>query len=286
MSRPRFLNGVVISVSALRSGLGNRIRALLGAKSLAESEGRAFAYVWPTGHAFGSRLDELWRFDAPVMPGRVSRAIAPMWPYRDHTLAWLDDRRRREFIWQIATSHALQLPGAARPWQEHLRSLAPVRAVAERIRGFFNDHLRGRPYVGVMIRAHRSSHVETKKASPVEWYLARMRALSVEHPGIRFFVSSDVGNVADAVAASIPGVVTQPDKGEYNTRRGLQAAVADLYLLASAGYILGPYWSSFAETAQHLAGGLVTLESSRAVSGPGTFVPLLVTDPLNPWARV
>ncbi len=269
----------------LRSGLGNRLRALLGAKSLAASEGRELVYVWPTGRMFGARLRDLWRLDATVIPGIVSRAIAPMWPYRDHTLTWLDDQRRKEFVWQIATNQSLQLSDGAEPWQDQLRSLVPVPPVAERIRGFFDAHLRGRPYVGVMIRAHHRSHQQTRKASPIEWYLARMRALSIEHPGLRFFVSSDVADVAEAVTATIPGAVTQRDKGEYNSLRGLQAAVADLYLLASAGYILGPYWSSFVETAQHLAGGLVTLESARAVNEPATFLPSLVTDPLRPSHR-
>jgi hypothetical protein len=279
------LKRTVVAVTAPQSGLGNRIRVLLGAKSLAESEGRELAYVWPTGPSFGPRLPELWRFDATVMPPIVSRAIAPIWPYRDHTLTWIDDDCRKRVVWQIAARHALQLPVTATPWQAHLRLLAPVGRIADAVTVFFDEHLRGRPYVGVMIRAHARAHRKTRAASPLEWYVARMRALASEHPGIRFFVSSDVAEAANAVAASVPDVVTRHDKGAYNSVRGVQSAVADLYLLASASYILGPYWSSFAETARYLSGGTVTLEDSRAGSGTGALLQSLATDPLHPWCR-
>jgi hypothetical protein len=265
--------------------LGNRVRAVLGAHSLAEVEQRQLLYVWPTGTEFGPRFADLWQFRAPTLPRMVSRALAPAWPYRDHTLEWLTDERRSDLVWQIRSSHALELPPGAVPWGERLRTLRPSAPVADRVSRFYTENLQGRPYVGVMIRAHQRSHERTLESSPVEWFVERMRGLSRDFPGVEFFISCDVAEVAQHVVATVPGAVTQVDKGPYNSVRGVQAAVADLYLLASAGYILGPHWSSFVDMAEHLAGGILTMESPAKVRGSGLFLESQVGDPLMPSVR-
>jgi hypothetical protein len=44
----------------------------------------------------------------------------------------------------------------------------------------------------------------------------------------------------------------------------LQAAVADLYLLAGSCHILGPHYSSFPELARHLSDDAIALETSTS----------------------
>lgn len=275
----------VISFNRSGAGLGNRIRAVLGAKILAEVESRRLLYVWPTGDEFGPRLTDLWDFPPPAIPRIVSRAIAPIWPYRDHTLTWLTDECRDDLIWQIRTAHALHLPANATPWEQELRTLRPVPAISDTVRSFFDNRLRGSTYVGVMIRAHQRSHAKTLETSPVDWFVTQMHQIREENPDIRFFLSCDVPEVAAQVSRAVPGTVTQADKGDYNSVAGVQAAVADLYLLASSGYLLGPHWSSFVEIAEILAHGNVGCRTPVESRGPTKVRSGAATDPLTPWVR-
>jgi hypothetical protein len=278
----------VVSRNRIHAGLGNRMRVLLGAQSLAEREGRGFGYVWQTGRPFGARLTDLWLFDAPRVPVVVSQALALRYPYRGADLAWLDDERRRERLWQIKTPHALALPPDAEPWERKLRLLTVVPELQSRVQDLFDHRLRDAPYVGVMIRAHAVSHEQTRRLSPVSWYVERMRQLEAAHPGLTFYVSCDAPDVQERVCAEVGNCVAQVDKGEYNSRRALRAAIVDLYLLASASHLLVPHYSSFPELAHKLADERPVMETSQrgvdgAVdAGAGWTV---VADPLRPWVR-
>jgi hypothetical protein len=278
----------VISFNGRYSGLGNRIRVVLGAKMLALSEDRDFYYVWPTGRTFGPKLSDLWRFDDPSIPSVVSRTLALKYPYLDESLNWLNESRRGARVWQIRTGHALHLPPGTRSWHEEFRSLRPVSEIETRVEQCYSSELADRPYVGVMIRAHSASHAKTIEHSPVEWYLDRMRAIRKDIPDVQFFVSCDVPEVQRKVSAEIGGCHGLTDKGVYNTVEGVRAAVADLYLLGSSSYLLGPHYSSFVELARYLAGADLILETSmKPVSGKIDLTVLgQVVDPIQPHVRV
>ncbi len=278
----------LIVCTRYRHGLGNRIRVVLGGRVLARAEGREFAYVWPTGAEFGPRLTELWDVDFPSVPLAVSRALSLRYPYRDASLQWIDDSTRRSRLWQVQTSQPLELAGGAGGWQPEFRSLAPVAPVANRIRTFFHQHLTGAPYVGVMIRAHSASHEQTLEASPIQWYLQRMREIRAESPEVTFFVSADVPSAGRQLVAEIGNCWMLEDKGAYNSVAGVQSSVTDLYLLAGSGYLLGPHYSSFVELAQFLAGSGLVLETSRtAVSKPTDYRSLgTAEDPTMPSVRL
>lgn len=266
-------------------GLGNRVRAVLGSDVLARLEGRAFAYAWPTGPAFGAAFDELWEYDRLRVPVALSRALVWRAPYRDAGLGWLDDAARNEKMWQIRTPHALSLP-APLSWEEELRALRPVGEVRQRVSGVFESSFRARPYVGVMVRAHAHSHEATRLHSPVEWYLRRMTELRERWPDVGFFVSADTDAALQQIRQGFPDAVSQHDKGGYNTRPALVASVADLYLLAASSHILAPHFSSFPELAQSLAGSGLRLETSQnAVSFPALADVTRVENPLIPSVR-
>lgn len=253
----------VIAFTRPLHGLGNRVRVVLGARSLARSEGRDFAYVWTVGRDFGARFDELWQIDDRVIPAWRSRALALRYPYRDHTLDWMPEARDQR-VWQIRTPHALHLPPEATAWEDDLRALRPVDEIATRVRDFHADALDHHPYVSVMVRAHAVSHDATLRESPVQWYVDRLRQIHQAHPDLRFFISADTPEAQAQVSAAVPGVVGQTDKGGYNTREGLISSVTDLYLLAGGVHLIGPHFSSFPELAQKLAGPGLRLETSHS----------------------
>ena len=263
-------------------GLGNRVRSVLGVRSLAFAEGREFAYSWPVGRAFGARFDELWRVEDRTVPYTPLRVLGQLGRYRDGRLGWLDDHARRDPLWIVRTAHELPDPA----WRDTFRALRPVPQVSDRVQMEFSGHLAGRPYVGVMIRAHAVSHEQTQQHSPLSWYVAQMRAIREADPDLDFFVSCDVPKVQRQVQEQFDRCYALTDKGGYNSPEALRAAVTDLYLLAGAQHLLGPHFSSFPELAQYLAGNHLRLQTS--LSGP-SFDPAaarrLVSDPLHPAQR-
>lgn len=280
-------NRSLITYNGRYSGLGNRVRVVLGSKLLAEAEGRDFYYVWPTGRTFGPKFSQLWEINDRTLPRAISKALSLKYPYSDHTLDWIDHRRRSERIWQIRTSQALHLPAGTRSWHEELRLMRPVGEVVDRITSSYGAGLAERPYVGAMIRAHAASHTKTIEHSPVEWYLDRMRKIRSSYPDVQFFVSCDVAEVQDRVGHEIGGCHSLSDKGAYNSVEGVRSAVADLYLLASSSYLLGPHYSSFVELARYLAAKAIPLETSMAT--PTGVLNLenagQVIDPTRPHLR-
>lgn len=264
-------------------GLGNRMRVVLGGQSLAEVTDRQFAYCWPTGRGFGARLDDLWRTELREVAAPVSRALALRYPYRDERASWRAAAEGQR-VWQLRTSQPIELPPTAKPWTQRLRELAPTEPVAQRIAEFFAAHLAGRHYVGVMIRAHAVSHAQSREYSPVEWFVERMRDIRRAAPDTAFFLSCDVPEVQERVAADLGDTYFQSDKGAYNSRTALIAAVVDLYLLAASSHVLAPHYSSFPELAIHLAAEGIALETSRTAADQAweNRPRRLVADPLRP----
>lgn len=280
--------GYLVAYNGYDAGLGNRIRVLLSAKSLAELENRSLLYVWPTGPKFGPRVTDLWNFTGGRRISRTaSRLLARRYPYGGADLRWLDEAARERRVWQVRTGGALQLPPGARSWQEEFRALQPVPAIEDAVRGFHAEHLAGRPYVGVMIRAHSVSHAETREVSPVEWFVERMQAVRRQDPDVEFFLSCDVPEVQADVMARVGGCSAQSDKGPYNSTQAVRAAIVDAHLLACSGYLLGPYMSSFIHLAQYLADDVLTLETAR--TDPPAEVDFrsagIVEDPVRPFVR-
>ncbi|HWH25858.1 MAG TPA: hypothetical protein VNT53_04355 [Pseudolysinimonas sp.] len=274
----------LVAVTGKRHGLGNRVRVVLGARSLARAEGRRFFYTWSTGADFGARFDQLWQIDDATIPRVAARILSARFPFRDEKLEWLDDAVRAERVVQIRTPHALHLPSNAVPWASDLQNLHPVEPVATRVSEFFDAHFVSAPYVGVMVRAHPNSHHLTLRESPIDWYLTRMQQIRRRHPDIRFFVSADTVEAQQRVVEAVPGSFALSDKGGYNTTRALQSSVADLYLLASSTHILAPYFSSFPELSQKLAGADLALETSHTTPVED-FALMIVNDPTQPHRR-
>jgi hypothetical protein len=278
--------GKVIAFIGEYHGLGNRLRVALGALSLARASDRSFAYTWPTGKHFGAEFTDLWSFDEPQVSVLRSRLLSLRHPYRDHSLEWLDSAAR-DSVWQIRTPHALRLPEGAEPWGTLLQRLVPVPSIADRIRALHSEKLDGRAYVGVMVRTHAVSNAQTLEHSPVEWYIQRMQEIAAERE-VSFFLSADTPEAQARVQDAVPSTFALSDKGGYNTREALVSSVVDLYLLAGAGHLIGPHYSSFPEVAQQLAGPRLKLETSRSDEGStltGDARLDRVRDPLRPFER-
>jgi hypothetical protein len=278
--------GSLIASVGRYSGLGNRMRTVLSAQSLAEIEGRRYFYCWPTGAKFGTRLTELWTYDVSTVPRAATRVLAARYPYRDATLTWID-RVRSDRIWQIRTGQPLSLPPIATPWTDRLRDLRPTTEISDRVTDVFDRHLRGMAYVGVMIRVHQHSHELTRQMSPVDWFTNRMRQIRMASPDLGFYISCDVPEIQEQIVGSFDNAFGLTGKGGYNSPASLKASVVDLYLLASSVHILAPHYSSFPELALYLAGKRIALETSMIPSRFPVDAQLdqLAADPTRPDCR-
>lgn len=206
--------------------------------------------------------------------------------FYDEQLADLDTVDKEHRV-RIETMHEMRHPLLREAGREELRALRPVPEVERRVRETWSQGLGGVPYIAMMIRAHKASHRITLQRSPLEWYLGRMQDLADRFPGTPFFLSTDSPEAEETVRHRFDGIVVQRDKGDYNSAVGLQAAVADLYLLASASFVLQPYWSSFPAMARALADPRVqfvhALSENDFAGAPSDLPP--PADPLRPFTR-
>jgi hypothetical protein len=278
----------LVAYNGAGSGLGNRVRVVLGCRVLAEFERRRFFYVWPTGRQFEPTFTDLWDYSGGIRIARsVSRALARLFPYQNENASGSPGPGTGPLIRQIHTGGEIVLPPGARSWKDDFRALHPVSEIAAMVSAVHADELAGQPYVGVQIRAHPVSHQVTKDSSPVDWYARRMLQIVDAQPDTRFFVSCDVPEVFHEVVATVPNCVGITAKGPYNSLAAVRAAIADLYLLAGSGYLIGPYGSSFVHLAENLADSQLVLETARdRLIGPVDFTSLgIATDPLRPAER-
>lgn len=275
----------LVATNSNKAGLGNRMRFTLSALSLAEAHGRGFSYAWPQSKLFKPALTELWEFDHPRISWSDAAELSKEVPYTVKSKDLPEDAGTQP-VWHFRSPHALALPEGATPWTERLRGLKPVKEIQDRATTLHGEHLRGAPYVGVMVRAHAKSHVKTLEASPVEWYLERMSELDAAYPGINFFLSCDVPEVQERIIKAFPNSVGQNDKGGYNSVEGVVAGVTDLYLLAASSYMIVPYWSSFPTMAWELADRKIVREHSRAGRQDVNIAEVpMASNPLRPADR-
>lgn len=271
-----------------QDGLGNRVRALLSAKVLAEREGRELLYVWGTDRYFGPAMGELWHFDAGRRVARwAARAVSPIHHFYGPGATTITESMRREHLWQIRSGGQPVIWDAGmRSWTEDFRALVPVPEIAERVNRVFDASLRGRRYVGVQVRSHTVSHAKTLQSSPVEWFERRMRSVRERFPDVGFYLSCDTAEAQERIMSRFDDCVALSDKGGYNTTEGVRSAIVDLYLLASSQHFIAPAYSSFPEMAVFLANHAMSLERpGQPLTGELSLEAGLADDPLKPAVR-
>ncbi|GAB4066369.1 hypothetical protein KHC28_25475 [Ancylobacter sonchi] len=262
------------------------MRTLVGALALAKMQGREFSYHWAIDHRFGAELSDLWEFPYRSLDDDLARDILKSGvALHNEQLADLEAVDGEAALF-IKTIHEMRHPVLRESGRMELRRLDPVAEVRRRVLETWDKGLGAAPYVAVMIRAHAASHATTLRTSPLEWYVERMQELADRFSGLRFFLSTDSPEAQEAMLRRFGRVVVQDDKGGYNSKTGLQAAVADLYLLAAGSFVLQPYWSSFPAMSRALADPRVRfVDANSAAAEPPSIDLPLPADPLRPYAR-
>lgn len=259
----------------VHGGLCNRLRALVTGAEWARLAGRDLEVVWTVRRDFGASLDDLFVNDFAMTAALRAKVLARL-TGGYQTVQTLQMANPRRTLVVGSSDPFLTDDGEQMPQAPLMRQLVPSPAVVERM-GSVEPW--GVPAVGLMIRSNELSHPETRRASPPEWFYARMEQIRATDPDVPFFLSTDSPEVSDYVHREFSGVHELADKGAYNSRTGLIDSVADIYLLAGTSYILGSHWSSFSATAWYLSGHLGYETSRRTPSETWQERRLVTTQP-------
>jgi len=237
-----------------RRGLGNRVRTVLSGLAYAEATGCRLRVVWAPNQQCGAGIDQLWEHPLTLESLPRARWLAKLsGGWEEHlTDDDMDLARFRRPMLALQSSQAFSNPrGLA--WPLQLRQLTPIAEIRDRIAARWPALDTPAPLVGLMVRAHQSAHAHTTASQPVTYALQRLVAIQTVAPTAKVFLSCDSPAVSERIRAEAD-VVELPGKGEFNSVRGVQDAVCDLYLLASCQWIVGSHLSSFSEIAGLVAG--------------------------------
>ena len=210
--------------------------------------------VWAPNVQCGAALDDLWQHPLHLVDYRRARYLAAVCGGWEEHLDEddLDLSRWRRPLLALQSSQPFSNPAGA-PWIASFPQLRPLPELVERIGGVWSSLPSEGPLVGLMVRAHVSAHRSTIQSKPLDHALARLDQIRTLAPDATVFVSSDSPE-ASAVLRKFHPVVELPDKGEFNSVRGAQDAVCDLYILSACQWIIGSHASSFSEIAGLVAG--------------------------------
>lgn len=264
-----------------RHGLGNRLRAMASAASIAARSGRDLVVLWQPDHHCDCRIFDVLDYDGAVIeadPGDVLRAAA------DLSYSYME-------IEAAAAYQAPILPGGAAdagktvfvrsaytlvsPYrdfdteQRFLRGLRPSAGVLELVGqvrrpnqvaahvrmgtgpGF--DHLSYEAPDNWPAERHREL-AEWRARSHMDRFLPRIERLIAEGACETLFLAADLPETYAAFAARFGARVAWLERPDFDrSARQLQYAMADMLLLTAADRFLASTWSSFSDMAQRLA---------------------------------
>jgi len=132
---------------------------------------------------------------------------------------------------------------------EDYQGFRPTAEITRRVDAF---SLTTRNVVGVHIR--RGDSRVAIAHSPIQYFIASMRAKCSADATTEFFVASDSPAVEAELEREFPGRIIRQPNGSYSREdpAGVKHAMVDLYCLASCKHLIGSYWSSFTDTAYEL----------------------------------
>ncbi|WP_288930048.1 galactosyltransferase-related protein [uncultured Maritimibacter sp.] len=258
-------------------GLGNRLRAMASAATIADATGRELVVVWHPDHHCEARLTDLFDYDGAVIEDSfiddATRLGAHVYNYMEIEegaeknvpvdLKWSGD---------IYARSAFVLNCEVANWEAEnafLRAMTPAAHVRDLVAGVRapNDvsvHVR---MVGGAKDAHLSYesgeewNAESqatigfwRKKSHFSAFLKRVEALRAEGEADRIFVAADSPEAYRAFTDTFGEKVAYLHRDLYDRSPDqLAYALADAILLGRAPRLLGSTWSSFTELALRLA---------------------------------
>lgn len=249
-----------ILVVQVKSGLCNRLRALLCAIAYSEVTNRKLLISWPKSKLFGAAIDDIWQHPYQEI-GDFRKKLLVGLAGGYHTSDSLHLQINHPIVC-IKTNRPFCVSKYPAPLVSYLSRLSLIESLKQKVECFASQWFHNNIVVGVSIR-YNKAHLKTLEASPPEWFIHRINEIHAQFPNVLFFLSTDCKEVSEQVRSSTQASICEfPRNYHINQTDSLQEAVCDLYLLARTNYILASYWSSFSTMACWMQGQL-TCESSK-----------------------
>lgn len=258
-------------------GLGNRLRAIGSAATIAQATGREMVVVWQPDHHCEARLTDLFDYDGPVIEesflSDAARGGAHVYNYMEIEEGGVKDAPI-DLTWagDVYARSAFVLHSPASTWDGQntfLRGLVPAPHVRDLIASVRapNDvsvHVR-------MVGGAKDAHLSYESGD--EWndedqakigywrekchfsaFLKRVESLRADGQADRIFVAADSPEAYRAFTDTFGARVAFLERELYDRSPDqLAYALADAILLGRAPRLLGSTWSSFTELALRLA---------------------------------
>jgi len=267
-------------------GLGNRLRALASAATIASKTGRELVVVWQPDHHCEARLSDLFEYEGAVVEeafvAEAEKQGCTVYNYME-----VEDGSKKDapIVLQdtgdIYARSAYVLNSPFSTWNDEnhfLRSLRPVetvRALVASVRqpNDVSAHVRmvgGGDYEHLAYEAlenwTKEGHEQTdfwRKKSHFSHFMARLDSLITEGRADRIFVAADKQETYDAFLETFGERVAYLPREVFDrSAEQLRYALADALLLGSSPLLLGSTWSSFSELAMRLSPQKMVIEMS------------------------
>lgn len=267
-------------------GLGNRMRAIGSAASIAEKSGRELVIVWQPDHHCDCRLADLFDYDGAVVEESFVEDAARRGCAVYNYIEVEPDARKDAPVdldgaGDVYARSAYVLNSPLSAWGDEnrfLRGLRPVAAVRELVSAVrapndLSAHVRmasGRDYEHLPYESAENwtaeDHAEIarwREKSHFSHFMARIDALVAEGAADTVFLAADRPETYAEFEARYGDRVARLPRAVYDrSAEQLRYALADAILLGRAPRLLGSTWSSFSELAMRLAPQKMALEMS------------------------
>ena len=269
-------------------GLGNRLRAIASAATIAEATGRELVIVWQPDHHCQARFTDLFRYPGPVIetafPGVFARAGGLLYNYMEiepgaQKDAPILDEPARHRGGDVYVRSAYRLVSPHRDItgeRRFLQALRPVQDIADMVRsvrrpnqvaahvrmaggpGF--EHLSYEAAENWLPEGHaRIAHWRAR--SHARHFMARLDALVAAGEAETIFLAADLPDTYARFADRYgPRLAWLPRRHYDRSAEQVRHALADMLLLGTAERLLGSYWSAFTDLAQRLSQRVVRTE--------------------------
>ena len=267
-------------------GLGNRLRAIGSAASIAEATDRELVIIWEPDHHCDCRFEDLFDYEgALIETGFIHEATSRGCDVYNYMTAEPNARKNAPLILdrsrEIYARAAFVLNSEFSDWSADnvfIRSLVPVDAISDLVASTRapNDvtaHIRmegGKKYEHLPYESPKNwtkkDHdliAEWRAKSHFERFMKRLDQLITEGRAGQIFLAADRPETYDAFTERYGSRVAFLPRTTYDrSTEQLQYAVADALLLSRAPLMLGSTWSSFSELALRLAADGIQVEMS------------------------
>lgn len=268
-------------------GLGNRLRAIASAASIANASDRELVIIWERDHHCDCDMSDLFEYDGALLNQSILNDptisnTASIYNYME-----IEPGAEKDRVLDLATQQdiyarsAYVLNSQLTSWDKenaYLKTLRPVERVNELVAS-----VRSPNDVSAHIRMVGAAGTDTASYdSPENWtteghaqlhywrakshfshFMKRLDALIKENRANSVFIAADKPETYKEFLQAYGDRVTYLKRDLYDrSSEQLIYALADALLLGKAPLLLGSSWSSFSEIAMRMSNNKITVEMS------------------------